>query len=93
MPRCISTLIQSDRSFSFTMNSPPVSYFLKAAAGIEKGASSPGHEVAGRITPKHIYEIAEIKSKDPAFAGVPLESVCRTIAGSARSLGIEIVKK
>ena len=85
-------IIQSDRSFNFTMKSPPVTYFLKAAAGITKGASRPGHQVAGRITPKHIYEIAEIKSKDPAFAGVPLESVCRTIAGSARSLGIEIVK-
>ena len=74
------------------MASPPVSYYLKAAAGITKGASKPGHEVAGRVTLKHIYEIAEIKSKDPAFAGIELESVCRTIAGSARSLGIEVIR-
>lgn len=74
------------------MTSPPTSYFLKAAAGITKGASKPGHEVAGRITLKHVYEIAEIKSKDPAFSGIPLESVCRTIIGSARSLGIQVDK-
>ena len=86
------TRTQSDRSFNFTSTTPPTSYFLKAAAGITKGASRPGHQVAGQITLKHIYEIAMVKSKDPAFAGVPLESVCKTIVGSARSLGIQVTK-
>ena len=81
---------QADRTFSFITTSPPVSYFLKEAAGIEKGAAKPGHEVAGTVTVKHVYEIAVVKSKDPAFEGISLESVCKTIAGSARSLGIKI---
>ncbi len=50
-----------------------------------------GHEIAGGVTPKHIYEIAKIKSQDSNFARVPLESVCKTIAGAARSLGITVV--
>ncbi len=88
----LSTILQSDRTFSFITTSPPISYFLKAAAGIEKGASKPGHEVAGTVSVKHIYEIALVKSKDPAFEGMSLECACKTIAGSAKSLGIEITK-
>jgi len=107
---------QSDRTFSFITTSPPTSYFLKAAAGIEKGApkpgtantphhligqqvscclfhtSPPGHQTVGKLSLKHIYEIAKIKAQDPAFEGVPLESVCKTVIGSARSLGIEIIR-
>lgn len=92
IPIPVQINIMSDRSFNFTTTSPPTSYFLKAAAGITKGAARPGHQVAGRITLKHIYEIASIKSKDPAFAGVPLECVCKTVVGSARSLGIQVAK-
>jgi len=46
----------------------------------------------GKLSLKHIYEIAKIKAQDPAFEGVPLESVCKTVIGSARSLGIEIIR-
>lgn len=84
------TPTQADRTFSFITTSPPVSYFLKAAAGIEKGAAKPGHEVAGEVSVKHIYEIALVKSKDPAFQGISLESVCKTIVGSSRSMGIKV---
>lgn len=84
--------LQSDRSYSFTTSTPPTSYFLKAAAGIHKGATRPGHEVAGEISLKHVYEIALAKSKDPVFEGIALESVCKTVMGSARSLGIKIVR-
>ena len=48
--------------------------------------------MVGRLSLRHIYEIAKIKSQDPNFAGVPLESVCKTLIGSARSMGIEIVR-
>lgn len=82
--------LQPDRTFSFVMSSPPTSYFLKAAAGIEKGAAQPGHETAGSVSAKHIYEIALVKAKDPAFEGVELQSVCRCVAASARSIGISI---
>ena len=50
-----------------------------------------GHEVVGQVSLRHVYEIAAIKARDPAFAGVPLESVCRTIVGSAKSLGVEVI--
>ena len=88
---CTHTL-QLDRTYSYVMSSPPTSYFLKAAAGLEKGAAQPGHEEAGSISVKHVYEIALVKAKDPAFEGVPLQSVCRCIAASARSMGISITK-
>ncbi|KAK3714381.1 hypothetical protein QZH41_020628 [Actinostola sp. cb2023] len=82
---------KGDRTFSFETSTPTVSYFLKSAAGIEKGAQKPGREVAGTVTLKQIYEIAKIKKEDKAFRNVPLESVCKTIMGSARSIGIEII--
>lgn len=51
-----------------------------------------GHDIVGTVSLRHIYEIAKIKSQDPAFAGIPLENVCKTIIGSAKSLGIEVVR-
>ncbi|XP_042531923.1 39S ribosomal protein L11, mitochondrial isoform X2 [Dipodomys spectabilis] len=86
--------IKPDRTFEIKIAQPTVSYFLKAAAGIEKGARETGKEVAGLVTLKHIYEIARVKAQDEAFAlqDVPLSSVVRSIIGSARSLGIRVVK-
>jgi large subunit ribosomal protein L11 len=51
-----------------------------------------GREVAGSVTVQQIYEIAKIKKEDKTFRNVPLESVCRTIMGSARSMGIEVIQ-
>jgi len=68
-----------------------VSYFLKAAAGIDKGAHKPGREVAGTVTLKQIYEIAKIKKQDSSMKNVPMESLCRIIIGSTRSMGIDVV--
>ena len=48
--------------------------------------------MVGRVSLRHVYEIAQIKSQDPSFAGIPLESVCKTIIGSAKSLGLEIIR-
>ncbi|KAF6104843.1 mitochondrial ribosomal protein L11 [Phyllostomus discolor] len=81
-------------TFDIKIGQPTVSYFLKAAAGIEKGARETGKEVAGLVTLKHVYEIARVKAQDEAFAlqDVPLSSVVRSIIGSARSLGIRVVK-
>ncbi|KAM7439751.1 ribosomal large subunit assembly [Porites harrisoni] len=85
------SLGQGDRTFTFEMNSPPVSHFLKTAAGIEKGAQKPGREVAGTVTLKQIYEIAKIKKQDSNNRNVPLKSVCRSVIGSARSMGIQVI--
>ena len=52
-----------------------------------------GHMSAGTVTLKHIYEIAKIKGTDPAFKNMPLDSVCRTVIGSARSMGIKVVRQ
>ncbi|XP_031560925.1 39S ribosomal protein L11, mitochondrial-like [Actinia tenebrosa] len=89
----IPTIInyKGDRTFTFETMSPTVSYFLKSAAGIEKGAQKPGREVVGSVTVQQIYEIAKIKKEDKNFRNVPLESVCKTIMGSAKSMGIDII--
>ncbi|XP_063172919.1 large ribosomal subunit protein uL11m [Candoia aspera] len=87
--------IKSDRSYELQINKPTATYFLLSAAGVEKGASSPGHEVAGMLTLKHLYEIALVKSQDSAFVlrDMPLETVIKTLIGSARSMGIKVVKE
>ena len=64
---------------------------MKKAAGIEKGTGKPGHEVVGTISLKHVYEIAKIKATDEHLKHLPLESIARTILGSARSNGVQVV--
>lgn len=81
------------RTFTYSMKSPPSSYFLKAAAGVVKGAQQPGKGKVGILSLKHIYEIAVIKHQDPNLAQMSLESMCRSLIGSAKSMGIEVVKK
>ncbi|PPQ77310.1 hypothetical protein CVT25_010892 [Psilocybe cyanescens] len=89
----IPTLItvQPDRTFTFVTKTPPASYFIKQAAGIEKGTGKPGHEVTGTISLKHVYEIAKIKATDDHMKTLPLESIARMLVGSARSLGVQVV--
>lgn len=89
----IPTLItvQPDRSFTFLIKTPPATYFLKQAAGIEKGVGRPGHEMTGKISLKHVYEIAKVKATDEHLKTIPLESIARMIVGSARSLGVQVV--
>ncbi|SAM85445.1 probable MRPL19-mitochondrial ribosomal protein, large subunit [Ustilago bromivora] len=82
--------INPDRTFSFEIKTPPTSLLLKRAAGIETGAGKTGSQVAGTITMKHIYEIAKIKIQD--VKGVGEEQMCKVIAGSARSMGLRILR-
>ncbi|XP_015267427.1 PREDICTED: 39S ribosomal protein L11, mitochondrial [Gekko japonicus] len=86
--------VQANRTYELQINKPTATYFLLSAAGIEKGATNPGHEVAGMVTLKHLYEIALVKSQDPAFVlrDMSLKLVVRSLMGSARSLGIKVVK-
>ncbi len=81
--------IYEDRSFTFVTKTPPVSDLLKKAAGIEKGATSPGHQKVGRVTRQQIREIAQMKLPD--LNTRDLEAAMRMVEGSARSMGIEIV--
>jgi len=80
--------VYQDRSFTFIMKTPPVSYLLKKAAGVEKGSSDPKKQKIGRITLKQLEEIARTKLKD--MNTDDLQAAMRTVAGTARSMGIEI---
>ncbi|KAL0072928.1 50S ribosomal protein L11 [Phycomyces blakesleeanus] len=89
MPTVIT--IKPDRTFTFVVKTPPTTFLLKRAAGIAKGASTPGTEVVGSVTLKHVYEIAKLKQQDNNLKHLSLESICGSIIGVAKSVGIEVV--
>ena len=80
--------IYADRSFTFEMRTPPISYFLKKAAKVEKASKAPGRDKAGAVTRAQVKEIAEKKMKDLNCDTV--EAAMRMIEGSAKSMGIEV---
>lgn len=90
MPVPVVITVYSDRSFTFQMKSPPASYFLRKAAGIEKGSSQTGRTSVGRITMRQIREIAEKKMQD--LNSNDLEAASRMLAGTARSMGLDVVE-
>jgi large subunit ribosomal protein L11 len=90
MPIPVVITAYADRSFTFITKTPPVSYFLKKAAGIEKGAKEPGKEVSGKITMAQVREIAQKKMQDLNAADI--EAAAAMIAGSARSMGLQVVE-
>ena len=77
-----------DRSFTFEMKTPPVSYFLKKAAKLESGSKTPGREPVGQVSKKQVRDIAEQKMKDLNCSTI--EAAMRMVEGSARSMGIEV---
>jgi large subunit ribosomal protein L11 len=91
MPIPVVITAFGDRSFSFVTKSPPNSYFLKKAAGIEKGSQTTGKgRPVGRVTMEQIREIAEQKMQD--LNAKDLDGACRMLVGSARSIGLEVVE-
>ncbi len=78
-----------DRTFSFIMKTPPASYFLRKAAGLEKGAETAGREIVGQVSRAQLREIAEAKMVD--LNANDMDAAIRMIAGSARSMGLEVV--
>ena len=81
--------VYSDRSFSFITKSPPASALLKQAAGIVKGSGTPNREKIGKVTTEQMRQIAETKMAD--LNATTVEAAMRIIAGTARSMGLEIV--
>ena len=77
-----------DRSFTFEMKTPPVSYFLKKAAKLDSGSKTPGREMVGEVTKKQLREIAEQKMKD--LNCDTIEAAMKMVEGSARSMGITV---
>ena len=79
-----------DRSFTFEMKTPPVSYFLKKAAKLDSGSKTPGREMVGQVTKKQLREIAEQKMKD--LNCDTIEAAVKMIEGSARSMGLTVAE-
>jgi large subunit ribosomal protein L11 len=79
-----------DRSFTFEMKTPPVSYFLKKAAKLESGSKTPGRDIVGKVTKAQIDEIAKEKMKD--LNCDTIEAAAKMIAGSARSMGLTVAE-
>jgi len=82
--------VYSDRSFDFVTKSPPAAVLLKQAAGLAKGAQQPARETVGRVTRSQLEEIARTKMAD--LNASSLEAAVRIVAGTARSMGLEIVE-
>jgi large subunit ribosomal protein L11 len=83
--------IYEDRSFSFILKTPPASSLLKKAAGIEKGSATPLTKKVGKVTKEDLRKIAERKMEDMNSESV--EALMKTIAGTARNMGIEVIDK
>ncbi len=86
----VDVLVHPDKTFSLEFRTPPAAYLLKKAAGIVKGSGEPNKNKVGKLTMKDIEEVAKIKMPD--LNTDSLEQAMRTIAGSARSMGLEIKK-
>lgn len=82
-----------DRTFKYEVLAPPTTWYIKRVTGIQKGAKEPGKEVVGTISIKAIYEIAKSKEQhDPECRGIELQSLCKTIMASAKSMGFKVVR-
>ena len=82
--------VYQDRSFTFEMRTPPVSYFIKKAAKLESGSKTPGRDRAGSVTKAQVREIAQQKMKD--LTCDTIEAAMRMVEGSARSMGVEVAE-
>lgn len=80
--------VYEDRSFTFVTKMPPVSDLLRRALGVEKGSGSPGSETIGKLSRDAVYEIARTKMKD--LNTTDLDKAVRIVAGTARSMGVEV---
>jgi large subunit ribosomal protein L11 len=82
--------VYADRSFTFITKTPPASVLLKKAAGVEKGAADPKRGKVGKVTRAQVREIAELKRPD--LSAESLEAAMRTVEGTARSVGLDVVE-
>ena len=87
-PLPVVITIFADKSFTFQMKMPPVSYYLKKAAKVKSGSKTPGHDSVATISSDKVREIAEAKMKD--LNATTVEAAMAQVAGSARSMGIEV---
>jgi len=88
MPLPVVITVYSDRSFTFITKTPPATYLLKKAAGITSGSSNPNTKKVGKLTRAQLEDIAKVKMPD--LTASDMDAAVRTIAGSARSAGLEV---
>jgi large subunit ribosomal protein L11 len=88
LPIPVVITVYSDRSFTFIMKTPPAAVLIRKAIGIEKGSGTPNTAKVGKISRKQLEEVA--KMKQPDLTAADLEAAIRTIAGSARSMGVDV---
>ncbi len=88
LPIPVVITVYSDRSFTFITKTPPASVLLRKAAGIAKGSSNPNTDKVGKVTRQQLEEIATTKMPD--ITAADMDAAVRTIAGSARSMGLDV---
>ncbi len=88
LPLPVIITVYNDRSFTFIIKTPPASYLLKKALGVEKGSSVPNLDKIGTVTRNQLEEIAKVK--EPDLTAADMDAAVRTIAGTARSMGIDV---
>ena len=88
LPIPVVITVYSDRSFTFVMKTPPAAVLIRKAIGIEKGSGTPNTAKVGKISRQQLEEIARMKQPD--LTAADLEAAVRTIAGSARSMGVDV---
>lgn len=88
LPIPVVITVYNDKSFTFVMKSPPAAVLLRKAAGITKGSSTPNSNKVGKVTREQLEEI--VKTKDADLTSADLDAAIRTIAGTARSMGITV---
>ena len=82
--------VYQDKSFTFVTKTPPASYLLKKAAGVQKGSGTTGRETVGSVTRTQLREIAQVKMKD--LNANDIDAAARIIEGSARAMGLNVVE-
>jgi large subunit ribosomal protein L11 len=88
LPIPVVITVYADRSFTFIMKTPPASVLIRKQLGLEKGSGAPNTNKVGKISRKQLEEIA--KTKQPDLTAADLDAAVRTIAGSARSMGVDV---
>ena len=88
LPIPVVITVYTDRSFTFIMKTPPAAVLIRKAIGIEKGSGTPNTAKVGKISHKQLEDVA--KMKQPDLTAADLEAAVRTIAGSARSMGVDV---
>lgn len=91
VPLRVLISVYPDKTYDWQLKMPPASYFIKKAAGLQRGAGRPGHEHVSSISLKHLYEIGRVKSQD--MPGVSLRGVVKTLMYQCHSMGVNVVAR